>query len=169
MQEIIVADTSVLINFLRVDRMDLIGRHPASFVATDHAAAEIEDSDQKRRYVAAVSMGHLAECRVEQLDEVRLFARLSRGGRLGSGECSAIAAALKRNYRLAIDDNCAIKHAREEAERSGHWLSIVRTQDIVVELIRNRVLTVQQADAMLADWASNHRFRLKIRSFNELL
>ena len=169
MQRIIVADTSVLINFLRIDCMDLIGRHPASFIATDHVAAEIEDSDQKRRYAAAVSMGHLAECRVEGPDEMALFARLVRGGRLGSGECSAIAAALKRNYRLAIDDNCAIEHATKEAESSGHSLSIVRTQDIVVELIRNRVLTVQEADAMLADWASNHRFRLKIRSFSALL
>jgi hypothetical protein len=41
---IIVADTSVLINFLRIDRMGLIGAHPASFIATDHVAAEIADA-----------------------------------------------------------------------------------------------------------------------------
>lgn len=41
---IIIADTSVLINFLRIDRMDLIGAHPSAFVATEHVAVEISDS-----------------------------------------------------------------------------------------------------------------------------
>jgi hypothetical protein len=37
---IVVADTSVLVNFLRIDRMDLIGHHPQRFLATDHVDAE---------------------------------------------------------------------------------------------------------------------------------
>lgn len=41
---IIVADTSVLINFLRIDRMDLIGLFPRRFLATDHVAQEIAES-----------------------------------------------------------------------------------------------------------------------------
>ena len=51
---IVVADTSVLINFLRIDRMDLIAAHPASFIATDHVAAEIADTypEQQARYAA---------------------------------------------------------------------------------------------------------------------
>ena len=43
-RSIALADTSVLINFLRIDRMDLIEAHPASFIATDHVAAEIADA-----------------------------------------------------------------------------------------------------------------------------
>ena len=39
----IVADTSVLINFLRVDRMDLIARHSHRFLVTDHVAGEVTD------------------------------------------------------------------------------------------------------------------------------
>lgn len=48
---IVVADTSVLVNFLRIDRMDLIGAHPASFIVTDHVAIEIADTypDQQAR------------------------------------------------------------------------------------------------------------------------
>ena len=55
--EIIVADTSVLINFLRIDRMDLIGAHPASFITTDNVAAEIVDiyPHQQARYAAALT------------------------------------------------------------------------------------------------------------------
>lgn len=166
---IVVADTSVLVNFLRIDRMDLIGTHPDSFIATDHVTAEITDPKQQSRYAAALSVGHLVEKRVDDPVEVALFLRLSQGGRLGAGERSAIAVALNRNYRLAIQDNRAIRHAIQEAGISGNSISIVRTQDIVVELIRAQALTVEAANAMLVDWASNHRFRLKISSFSELL
>jgi len=76
--------------------------------------------------------------------------------------------ALNRNCRLAIQDNRAIRRATREASKSGNPVSIVRTQDIVVELIRGRVLTIESADVMLIDWASNHRFKLKISSFGEL-
>src|SRR5918994_2105790 len=58
---IVVADTSVLVNFLRIDPMDLIGDHPDMFIATDHIAAEIVDSypDQQARYRVARDAGHL--------------------------------------------------------------------------------------------------------------
>lgn len=166
---IVVADTSVLVNFLRIDRMDLIGGHPDSFIATDHVAAEITDPDQQSRYAAALSVGHLVEQRVDDPVEVEIFLRLSRGGRLGAGERSAIAVALNRNYRLAIQDNRAIRRAIQEAGISGNPVSIVRTQDVIIELIRDQALTVEAADAMLVDWASNHRFKIKISSFSELL
>jgi len=166
---IVVADTSVLINFLRIDRMDLIGSHPDSFIATEHVAAEITDPDQQSRYATALSIGHIVEQRVDAPVEAETFLRLSRGGHLGAGERSAIAVALNRNYRLAIQDNRAIRRAIQEAGISGNPVSIVRTQDIVVELIGCEALTVEMADAMLVDWASNHRFTLKISSFQELL
>jgi len=166
---IVVADTSVLINFLRIDRMDLIGTHPESFIATDHVAGEITDPDQQARYAAALSAGFIAEQRVDNPVELDIFLRLRRGERLGAGECSAIAVALNRSYRLAIQDNRAIKRALQEAGITGNPLRIARTQDIIVELIRSGDLTIATADAMLVDWANNHRFRLKTSSFRELL
>jgi len=67
---IIVADTSILLNFLRIDRMDLIGSHPDSFIATDHVAAEITNPEQQGRYTDALSAGHLAEQRIEDPVEI---------------------------------------------------------------------------------------------------
>lgn len=167
--KIVVADTSVLINFLRINRMDLIGSHPDSFIATDQVAAEITRPEQQNRYVAAISAGHLVEQHAKHPLEVELFHRLSQIERLGLGECSAIAIALNRNHKLAIDDNRALKQAVQEAEILGNPVSIVRTQDIIVEMIKRRTLTIETADAILADWADNHRFKLKISSFRELL
>jgi predicted nucleic acid-binding protein len=167
----IVADASVIINFLRIDRMDLLGAHADPFITTDHVAAEIADAypDQQARYRAALDAGHLIEQRVDDPAEVELFLRLARGQRLGAGERSAIAVALKRSYRLAIDDSRAIRRALQEVGVTGNPIEIARTQDIVVELIRRSILSVEGADAIRVDWANHHRFRLQITSFDDLL
>jgi hypothetical protein len=167
----VVADTSVLINFLRIDRMDRLGAHPASFIATDHVAGEIADTypDQQARYVAALAAAHISEQRIDDPAELELFLRLAKHGRLGAGERSAIAVALNRRYALAIDDSRAIQKAVTEAGITGNQLVIVRTQDIVVELIRKKSISIEVADAMLVDWATNHRFKLKIASFQDIL
>ena len=97
---IVVADTSVLINFLKIDRMDLVRRYPGRLLATDHVESELADDypEQKARYEAAVTAGVLDTCSVTNPAEVRLFLRLGPGVRLGAGECSAIAIALSRGY-----------------------------------------------------------------------
>lgn len=75
---IVVADSSVLINFLRIDRMDLIGAHPSSFIVTDHIASEITNPEQIARYAAALAAGYLIEERIDDLSEVEIFLRLAR-------------------------------------------------------------------------------------------
>jgi predicted nucleic acid-binding protein len=109
------------------------------------------------------------EQRIDDPVELELFLRMAERGRLGAGERSAIAVALNRKCALAIDDSRAIKRAIEEAGITGSSLSIVRTQDIVVELIKQNVLSVEAADAIRSEWATNHRFTLKITSFRDLL
>ncbi len=50
---IIVLDASILINFLRIARMDLSAGHSHGFIATDHVAAKISKQfpDQQERLV----------------------------------------------------------------------------------------------------------------------
>lgn len=45
---IAIADTSVLINFLAVNRMDLIERHLCRFFITDHVSHEVTEHYQKQ-------------------------------------------------------------------------------------------------------------------------
>ena len=164
---IIVTDTSVLINFLRIDRTDLIAGHSHDFLATDHVAAEISDRypDQQQRFAEALGAGVISETRVTMPEELQLFGSLFATGRLGAGECSAIALAVHRGYILAMDDRLAIRHARE-ADAS---LRILATQDLMVSMIREGLLDVEQADRIKRDWAARHRFRLTLDSFQELI
>lgn len=168
---IVVADTSVLINFLKVDRMDLIGAYPRCVLATDHVADEIVDAypEQQIRYHVALAALQLKTCSVTDPDEIALFARLRPGQRLGTRECSAIAVALHRGFALAIDDNRAVNRALREAGLSGRKLEILRTQDIMVALIHANVLNVAAADQIKDAWANQHRFRIKGASFSDLL
>ena len=53
-----VADSSFLINFLVLDRMDILGRLPQfRFHVVNHVSAEIRYEDQSRRLRAAIENG----------------------------------------------------------------------------------------------------------------
>jgi len=168
---IVVADTSVLVNFLKIDRMDLIGACPRRFLATDHVGGEITDAypDQRARYEAAIAASQLDVCTITDPVEAELFAKLGLGNRLGAGECSAIAVATNRQFALAIDDNRAVNRALSEAGLAGHQLEILRTQDVMVALIRAGIIDVANADQIKETWAKHHRFRIKATTFSDLL
>lgn len=149
----------------------MIGAHPDSFISTDHVGAEIADAypDQQARYQAALDRGHITQHVVDEPAELELFLRLAEKGRLGAGERSAIALALNRKCALAIDDTRAIRRTVEEAGICGNPITIVRTQDVIVDLIKRGSLSVDAANAIKEDWNLNHRFTLKFDSFADLL
>lgn len=160
-------DASVLVNFLRIDRVDLIAGLPHQFTVTDHVADEVSDRypEQRERLLAAFDAGILSEIAVTRPEELSTFGSLSASRRLGAGECSAIAVAVHRRHILAIDDRQAII----QAQRTDQSIHIVTTKDLIVSMIRAGLLTVTEADAIKHKWATKHRFRLKLDSFHDLL
>jgi len=168
---LLIADTSVLVNFLNVDRMVLIGRHEPRCVITQHVVDEVTDfyPQQQARLSKAIADGHLAVIQVSEDPEIDIFGRIQHTGRLGIGESSAIAVALHRAYAIAIDDRRAIRDALAMAATQGLTLTVLKTQDIVVRLIQAGQLSVGQADILLVSWRTQHRFHLPIQSFAELV
>ena len=162
---VVIADTSVLINFLVLDRAGLLAGVPTHrFVVTDHVRAEITAHyhEQLQRLEQAFSAQILEEITVSDLAEVQLFAELTAKG-LGIGECSPIAVAVHRQLTLAIDDKQAIK----KVASLGLNVSILTTESLMVLLIQQGALSVDEADAMRLEWENNHRFRLTFSSFRE--
>ena len=153
-------------NFLCIERLDLFARHSHKFVVTDHVAAEVTDRypDQRKRFASAIDTGALWQESITSSAELSLFGSLSASGRLGAGECSAIAVAVHRRLMLAIDDRQAIVQAR----RTDQSLRILTTQDLMVSMIGEGLLGIEEADHIKDDWAARHRFRLKIRSFRDM-
>jgi len=159
----VILDTSVLINFLKIDRVDLLARHPSyEFLATEHVKDEITQHypQQLARLDTARQNGDVQEIRVTDQNELNAFGQLASTG-LGTGECSAIAVAANRNLPVAVDDKVAIKRA----QRFHSGIVILNTESLMVSLIHENVLDVPAADAIKDDWEQNHRFRLPFASF----
>ena len=164
---IIVSDTSVLLNFLKIDRLDLLERCSDEFFITEHVEAEISEfyPQQFRRFQKAMEEKLFHKIDLEQPTELDLFAEFSRKQLLGRGESSAIAVAICRNFGLGIDDVKAIKSARMIRPD----LPIFRTQDLMISMLQQQILDASEADKILETWATEHRFKLKITSFREIL
>ena len=164
----LITDTSVLINFLAIDQIELLVTHPDfSFVVTDHVREEVTDyyPEQVSRLDAALSSGAIVQWSVNTAEEIEIFAALSAERRFGAGECAAIAAAVIRGCSIAIDDRAAIKHIG----RLYPQIHIETTETIVVGMIRYNLLEVGQADAFKNEWETKHRFKLPYASFSDIL
>jgi predicted nucleic acid-binding protein len=163
----IIADASALINFLRIDRVDILGAFPPSVLITTHVSAEITESfpEQLERLGRALQAGLVQEIAADRPEELTLFGRLTETHRLGEGESSAIAVAFVRRLALAIDDKAAIRQARA----LDASLRILGTQDLMVAALRAGIISLPEADAILEDWRRQHRFALRIKTFRDVL
>ncbi|HMN39060.1 MAG TPA: hypothetical protein PKD49_15300 [Hyphomicrobium sp.] len=152
---IAITNTSVLLNFLRIDRTALLGAVAASVVLTEHVEAEVTEHypEQVARLRAGLAKGHFRSITLTGEPELAIFGRLMGLGRLGSGECAAIAGAICGGHALAIDD----RKASREALRIKADLAIVGTADLVAMMIREGSLSVDEADAMKTEWERAHR------------
>lgn len=163
-----IIDSSTLINFLAVDRGDLLERSPRyRFLITEHVHGEITDAypEQLTRLQALLARGTIEEQPVTAINELEVFARLAATNRLGPGECASIATASERGLVLAIDD----RRATREALSLNPGLRILDTQALMVELIHDGVIDVPAADQIKLAWETHYRFRLPFRSFGDVL
>jgi predicted nucleic acid-binding protein len=163
-RKLVLLDSSVLINFLVIDRLDLLVEHPRyRFLITGHVRREILDGNQRRKLRAALRREDFEVTLIDDLDELQIFGELSRRSILGAGECAVIAAAKHRGLLVGIDDKVA-KRTAEELLGAGNILDTVK---IIGSLIEADVIAVRDADKFIATWSRNC-FTLPIRSFAEL-
>ncbi len=78
---LVVADASVLINFLRAGRLDLLRHHGGyRIVVTEHARREVRYPDQAAELAEAITAGDIDEIQVTDPVELETFAELSALG-----------------------------------------------------------------------------------------
>lgn len=157
----IAVDTSVLLNFLKAKRLDLLCACTARLVIPTEVRSEVRRPDQVAALDAALSAGSIAEETITATAEVALFAQLAARGTLGVGERSVIAIAAARGWGAALQD----KLAREEALRRDKAMPLLSTEDFVREAILYGVIGYDEADALLVEWHTQHRFRSTLTSF----
>ena len=161
-----ILDTSVLINFAAIGRLDLLRSHSlCTFIISDHVRDEVKEhfEEQFDAVNAAITDGTVKEVTAVDPDELADFATLDAQRNLGTGECSAIAVAKHRSIPLAMDD----RRARNRAAEFHSAIQLLSTESLMISLIHDGVLTVEQADEIKLDWETNHSFKLKFGSFAE--
>jgi predicted nucleic acid-binding protein len=143
----IICDTSIIVNFLKINRLDLLGCSSHTFWVSNHVHQEIKIDypEEQQLFQSALEQLWIKKIVVKDPQELDLFIKLMKNRQLGAGECAAIAVAVCRGYFLAIDDGHAIKKAAVLMTLDR----ILRTQDIVVELIDENLLS---DDQLLLNW-----------------
>ena len=163
-----IIETSALVNFLKVDRTDLLASHPDyRFVVIDLVRNEVTKryAAQVIRLAAGLAAGQLLPDQppaATDPTELATFAAMDKL-KIGEGERAAIAAAKTRGLSLVMDDERAWKRA------AAFCTGVARenTITVMVSLIKAGIIGVSQADAIKTDWEVNHKFRLRFRSFAE--
>lgn len=164
----LIIDASTLINFLAVDRVGLLLSSPRHrLIVTEHVRREITEDypEQLARLEIAFKSGGIEETPVTATNELAVFARLAAMKRLGPGECASIAAASERGCALAIDD----KRAAKQATALNPCLVIMNTQALMIALIHEQLLDVATADEIKRTLEREHRFRLPIATFQDVV
>lgn len=163
---LVVADASVLINFLRAGRLDLLRHHEDyRIVVTEHVRREVRYPDQASELAEALTAGDITELQVTDPTELAIFAELNAV--LGREESASIAVAANRGCVIAMDE---LGRARREVyERVGRN-RLINTPGLVLSCVRNGAITVAEADSVKARLESQGQtFTVTFDSFGDLL
>ncbi|MCI0417497.1 hypothetical protein L0222_32425 [bacterium] len=160
----VVCDTCIIINFLQVERVDLLYDQPNNkIVITEHTRAEITDRPQKKKLEKIIEDGKIEEIEVVNPDELATFAKLTRV--LGRGESAALSLAQHRGRMIATDETGRV--FKEVESRLGKG-KLINTPGFILKAIKAGLLTVSEADKIKVELEA-HRFRMRFKSFQELL
>lgn len=160
---IVAVDASVLINFLLLDRVDILAALPDHhFVVSDAVFKEIMRPDQKDLLSDAFDANYLKRQEKSDTNELRIFAKLTEV--MGVGEAACLAAAECRGWLLASDERGLF--LRVARKRIGEH-RVLTTPEILFRAITSEIITVEQADEAKV-YLEMHRFKMKFDSFGDL-
>jgi predicted nucleic acid-binding protein len=152
----VATDTSLLLNFLRIDRADILGALSAfRFHILNHVVNEVTQEPHASRLQTAVVRGQVAEFELIHLDAIADYDALRLN--LGDGEAATIAAAGHLQWVVGLDEKGRAR--REAAARVGEH-NLLNTPGILVHAVRAGLLTLEEAEQIRLDLAT-HSYQIK--------
>lgn len=152
----VATDTSLLLNFLRIDRIDILGALPGfRFHVLNHVVNEVTQEPQCLRLQAVLARGELATFELAHLDAIADYDALRLN--LGDGEAATIAAAGHLQWVVGMDEKGRAK--REAICRVGEK-NLLNTPGILVHAVRTELLALDEAEQVRLDLAV-HSYRIK--------
>ena len=156
-------DTSVLINFLILNRVEIPANLPGyRFVVLDAVELEVLRPQQQATLAAAFEQRLLDRVGAATPQELEIFAEHRK--RMGLGEAACLAAAEARGWMLASDERRVFR--RIARERIGDS-RILTTPGILVEAVSGGVISVEDLRGVTEELERN-RFRVPPGAFEGL-
>lgn len=147
----VATDTSLLLNFLRIDRMDILGALPGfQFRVLNHVVDEVTQEPHSARLQVALENGSIVEFELTDLGAVADYDALREN--LGDGEAATIAAAAHENWVIGMDEKARAK--REAVARVGAE-NLLNTPGVLVHAVRVGLLSIDQAEQIRLNLAAN--------------
>jgi len=161
---VVITDANVLINLFHIGQLRVLGALPPyRFRIPREVLAEILDPAQQAAVRTCLDAGHAEETVVDTMASLALFAELR--DLMGRGEAACLALAATTGSHIASDEK---KRFRRRAIELIGEARILRTEQIIVESIRRKHITVQDADAYKATLAANN-YALPFASFADIV
>lgn len=155
-RRVLVADACVLINLLKLDRLDLFTSSGLRPTTTRLVLSEVTEPSQEKALEGAVSSGSIEAVDSDSDQAVEVYLDLVDGG-LGKGEASCLAlCSITAETVLACDERG--RCFRRAVARLGLDRRLVSTRDLINLAVKKETLSPEEADTLLADLRTRHRF-----------
>ncbi|MBI1331461.1 MAG: hypothetical protein GC165_01125 [Armatimonadetes bacterium] len=160
----LILDTSVLVNYAHIDRLDLlVGAHVETRVV-EQVQTELQRQNQKKALERAITNGTILPCAVEDLEDIAEAFKIVYDDRRGRGEAFSFVYARSTGGILGIDD----KRAMSLFQRKFPELATATSKDLMVKAIKNKLITIAEADEIKGIWEQECRYKLLFESFSDL-
>ena len=154
----VATDTSLLLNFLRIDRTDVLGSLPAfRFRVVNHVVSEVAQEPHAARLQVALERAHVVEFELADLVAIADYNTLRLN--LGEVEAATIEAAGQLGCVVGIDEKGRAR--REAVARVGNQ-NLINTPGVLVHAVRVGLLALKEAEQLRLDLAAQ-RYRIKSR------
>lgn len=152
----IVVDACVLINLLRLGRLDILEESAFLFpVMTQSVLDEITDEGQRGALESAIASGRMDSVDPVDSAAVDVFMAVIEAG-LGRGEASCIALCATSDFLLACDEKA--KCFRRVVEGAGLSGKLLTTRDLICLAVNEGRLGIEEANGLLGDLRTRFRY-----------
>lgn len=169
-KEYVILDTSTLINFVKVNRLDILKKLVNySFRAPYIVINEVSKGSDKKRLLQAIRNKYIKSESMD-LTELKTSEKLLIPRKLkpniGKGEAPVLAIGINRRWKMAIEEKAAMEIIKQRI--GGRY--IIQTKDLLLEAIKKEIITVEEADSIKLELENHHCFRMKgFESFRDLI
>ena len=165
-QSCVITDTNILINFTKINRMDILQKlHLYAFYIPEEVYEEITYPAQRLVLDQVLGERWLRKTEIADRNELRSYTRYTQ--KMGDGEAACLAIATRRRWIMACDEEKNKLISREIQHELGKGY-LLNTPGILLKTIREGILTVSQADA-IKDTLAQNRFVMSFASFQDLI